>query len=367
MRSGALRLVPFLLLLLLASGTWSLLNLLRGGGDSVDGRRIGVVALLDDGRTMLVDEREGVLGTTVTLTLIGDDDDVLRDASSAAFDRIEEMEARLSRWRPTSDVSRVNARPGRAVLVHPETAGVLERALAVARITGGAFDPTASPILALWRNRTTLPTEEEVSAARALVGADRVSIRGTVAEPTVRLEEGMRLDLGGIAKGTIVDAAGDVLRERGIETFLVNAGGDMLARGAGPDGDGILVDLRHPRGGPTDVLPQGRLRLRDQAVCTSGSYERFVEIAGRRYSHIVDPRTGRPVADAVLQATVVAETCETADAFATALMVLDREEGLALAGRRAVEALLVLPADGSGPVVVASTPGFERLLAEADR
>jgi thiamine biosynthesis lipoprotein len=175
----------------------------------------------------------------------------------------------------------------------------------------------------------------------------------------------MRLDLGGIAKGTIVDAVGEVLLGRGVTAFLVNAGGDMLARGDGPDGDGILVDVRDPRAAPGETLAGQRLRLRDLAVCTSGSYARGSRVAGRRVSHIVDPASGRPVADDVLQATVVAPRCETADALATALMVRGRAGLSLVAARDGVEALVVVREKDAD--ALAATPGFGALRAESAR
>jgi thiamine biosynthesis lipoprotein len=146
----------------------------------------------------------------------------------------------------------------------------------------------------------------------------------------------------------------------------VNAGGDMLGHGDASVGGGVLVALRDPRGGRGDLLPDGKLVLRGAAVCTSGSYERFTTIEGRRYSHILDPRTGWPVEDVVLQASVVAPTCELADALATALMVLGVEEGLRLVERLdGVEALLVRR-DGDG-VAISESAGFAALRPEGDR
>lgn len=359
-------LLPLVTLLALAGGTWALLRMLPRESEGPEDGPVGVVrsSRLDDGRTQVVDRRLGVMGTEVTITALGEDEETLRAATAAAFARIETMESRLSRWRPDSDVSRVNAAAGETVPVHAETAGVVSRALAVSRATRGAFDPTAGPLLLLWKDRVDEPAEDEILAARARVGADRVRVV-TGPAPSVTLEAGTGLDLGGIAKGTIVDAAGAVLRERGVTAFLVNAGGDMLAHGAGPDGDGILVDLRDPRAGPGETMSGQRLRLRDRAVCTSGSYARGARVAGRRVSHIVDPRTGRPVTDSVLQATVVATRCETADALATALMVLGREGLSFAAAMEGVEALLVLSENDAR--VLAATPGFGALRAEAGR
>jgi thiamine biosynthesis lipoprotein len=323
-----------------------------------------VVSPLDDGRVKLVHRALGVMGTEVTLTLLGEDEAALRGAAEKAFARIEELEARLSGWRTDSDVSRINRGAGRGVPVDAVTARLVQRAVAITKRTAGAFDPTAGPILALWKDREDEPGAEEIAAARALVGADRVRV-ALRPIPSVGLAEGMRLDLGGIAKGTIVDAAGRSLIESGVTSFLVNAGGDVLAHGDGPDGDGILVDLRDPRGGRSAVLAGERLRLHDRAACTSGSYERGGRVAGRRVSHIVDPRTGRPVTDGVLQATVVAPLCETADALATALMVLGRDGLRLVEEMEGVEALLVLRADDGAETAV--TSGYAALRAEDGR
>jgi len=362
-----LRSAVFLLLALTSVWIWTVT---RRGDPSPDPEpatplREAVATRLDDGRIRFTARALGLMGTEVTLTLFGDEETALRKAAGAAFARMEDLEARYSRWRAESDVSRVNAGAGEPVGVHAGTFALVERAIEIGRRTGGAFDVTVGPLIRFWRERETWPSDAEIAAVRAHVGPDRVTLRPGE-PPTIAVAAGSSLDLGGIAKGTIVDAAGEVLAGAGVASFLINAGGDLLARGGGPDGEGIPVALRDPTGPHGATLSGGRLRLRDAALCTSGSYERYHEIGGRRASHIVDPRTGRPVEGVVIQASVLAPTCETADALATALMVLDPEDGLAVAkAMEGVEALLVT--DASGRPEIRETPGFATLRAEGSR
>jgi FAD:protein FMN transferase len=371
MNNRALRLLPPVLLIGLAVGTWALIGRRPEGPDTPPSptplRVIHevVASALPDGRVKLVDRATGVMGTEVTLTLLGYDEKALRRASEAAFGRVEVLESRLSKYRPDSDVACINTSNGEAVRVHRDTWSLIQRALALGRVTDGVFDITAGPVIRLWHKRTTLPTGDEIADARALVDYRRVALAAG-SDSTVTLPAGMRIDLGGIAKGTIVDEIGDVLIAHGVTDFLVNAGGDMLGHGTVGSEGGIPIALRDPRGARGARLPRGRIILEDSAVCTSGSYERFIELEGRRYSHIVDPRTGRPVTDVIVQASVVAPSCEIADALATALMVLGADAGLDLVESRPdTEALLVI---GKGdPVVIRESSGFAALRGEVER
>ncbi|MBI4161978.1 MAG: FAD:protein FMN transferase [Acidobacteria bacterium] len=244
----------------------------------------------------------------------------------AVAEEIERLEGLLSRFRPESQVSRLNrAAGGAAVAPGPEVLTVLETGLWLHRTTGGAFDVTVGPLVALWRDaglRGFLPSGEETARALALVGSD--SLEFDRRSGTVRLPRaGMAIDLDGVSKGYIVDRAVEVLRARGVRRGLVNAGGDL--RAFAPAGsDPFRIGIRDPAGGAEAIL--GEVPLRDGAAATSGNYERFVEIGGRRYGHILDPRTGLPV-DRVLSATVLAPEAMRAGGLATGLFLLGREAG----------------------------------------
>jgi thiamine biosynthesis lipoprotein len=256
------------------------------------------------------------------------------------------LERELSEWRPASPLAAVNeAAGGAAVSVPPDLLAVVRRGVAVAEATGGAFDPTWAALWGVWDFRAAeprLPDAAEVARRAALVDYRRLEI--DPAAGTLRLPRaGMKVGLGGIAKGWALDRAGELLGARGVDDFLLVAGGQVLARGS-RSGRPWQVGVRDPRGPAGDwfaVLP-----ARDGSVSTSGDYESYFELGGARYHHVLDPRTGWPTRG-VRSATVVCREATLADALSTALMVLPPERGLAVARRLRAEALLV---DAAGTV-----------------
>ena len=289
-------------------------------------------------------ERRLLLGTQVAITVGCGDEARAKRAVEKAFGRIARLEDRLSRWRPESVVSRLNRAAGKeAVNLSGETCRLLVRAREFSALSGGAFDVTVGPYVLLWKRaeeRGSPPTGEEFKKTRDRVGYDRI-----VLNPEMRSGRlpaaGMTVDLGAIAKGYCVDAAIETLREEGIANALVNAGGDVRAIGPRPDGKPWRIGVQNPDLSDKGSPLLGVLAARDVAVATSGSYRQFRRIGGRRYSHIINPRTGVP-ADEVPSATVIAPDATTADALATALSVLGVREGLALVERMpGAEALLI--------------------------
>ena len=272
------------------------------------------------------------MSTVAALTTYGDtmlSHDSLSALAKGAFD---EVEASMSLFRPNSAVSRLNAE-GRVSLpvgCQPTECDVLKViafALETARATDGAFDPTVNPLMRLWgfRKGKTLyepPSGAALSNALSKVGFRHVSIvTNEDATATVTLDQpGVELDLGGIAKGYAVDLAYARLEAAGAANFLLDLGGNIRVRGSPrADGSPWRIGVRDP-GDPTKTVGDPVPLKSGQAVATSGSYERFVEIGGRRYSHIVDPRTGRPV-ERGGSVSVVAPTAMEADARSTALFV----------------------------------------------
>lgn len=250
-------------------------------------------------------------------------------ALSAAYEEAARLEAMLDRHRAGSDVAAINAQAGQQpVSVTEETFSIIRLALDVGRITGGAFDITVAPLLELWgfgTGETRVPTPQELAEVLPLVDFTKVRIDEEARR--VFLEgEGIQLDLGGIAKGYIVDQAIDVLRQKGITSASVDAGGDIRVIGEKPDGSPWRIGIRNPRERRELVAV---IELRDQAIVTSGDYERFFMHEGERYHHILDPDTGLP-ARGVISVTIVANDAFTADAYSTAVFVLGLERGLAL-------------------------------------
>jgi thiamine biosynthesis lipoprotein len=282
-----------------------------------------------------VDSRAGVMGTLFVVEVAAPDDTTALSACRAAWVKIRALEETLSTWIPDSLLSHVNREAGRApVVVDAETFDLLVLSGQHHELTGGTFDPTVGPLLRVWRPLAKLrkmPTSEEVAAAQALVGFGQVSLNP--AGRTVSFaQEGVSLNLGGIAKGYAADLAAECALEAGASACRVNAGGDLVARGAPPwSPGGFTVEIRDPLGSPADTLSGRTFTLLDRGVATSGNYERFTMVGDQRFSHILDPRTGRPVTDSVLQVTVIAPTGTEADALATALTVLGPDAGLRLA------------------------------------
>jgi thiamine biosynthesis lipoprotein len=241
-------------------------------------------------------------------------------------------------------VGRLN-RTGREYLPE-EVLSVLRTALTVAAASGGAFDPTILALTRLWSFDTggRLPAKPQIEEARSRVDFSRVKIG---ADGRVTLPEGIGLDLGGIAKGAVVDLTADYLLDRAYEDFLIDAGGDILVSGMKQGRTPWRIAIRHPRRSQ-DVLGVLELGAKGEriAVVTSGDYERYFEQGGVRYHHIIDPRSGFP-ARGLVSVTIVASTCALADALSTAVFVLGPRQGLDLLEQFPdAEGLLIAERDG---------------------
>ena len=266
------------------------------------------------------------MGTTARVVVYAPDGATAETAARAAFARIGELDALLSDYRDDSEVSRLGQHAGGAALpVSPELMGVLVAALDLARRSDGAFDVTVGPLSRLWRRARRsgeLPSPEELRSAGALVGADGLVVDGPAG--TARLTRpGMRLDLGGIAKGYAADEALRVLRSYGLESALVTLGGEVVVGSPPPGREEWTVALLTPGPEPAPLL------LRDRAASTSGDAEQWMEVAGQRYSHVIDPRTGQALTGH-RSVTVVAGEGLLADGLATALSVLGPDRGRAV-------------------------------------
>ena len=277
-----------------------------------------------------------IMGTLVEIKVHGAEPQRLEAAISAAFAEMRRLEDLFSPHRPDSDVTRLSAASG-PLTVSVETAELLRLGQRLARQTDGAFDLTLGRLKALWgieSDQPQVPGPDQLAAALRGIGPAALQIDGR------RVSKGdpqLQIELGGIAKGYAVDRALQILKEAGLTSASVNAGGDIGLLGD-RQGEPWRIGIQHPRaaGELLAVLP-----VRDRAVVTSGDYERFFERDGVRYHHIFDPRTGTP-AGGCQSVTVVAESAARADALATAAFVLGPKDGLALLeGLPQVEGLLV--------------------------
>ncbi len=266
-----------------------------------------------------------------------------RAAIAKAVAEIRRLEGVLSEWKPESEIGQVNAHAGDWVNVGPESSEVIERGLWAGKLSGGSFDITFQAMSKLWKfgsameDQPKLPTPAEVAKLRKLVDYRRVEL--DQAGHRVRIGKGQQLGLGGIAKGYIVDRAAKVLHESGVEAFLAQAGGDLYGSGRKPDGSAWVSGVRDPRGPDGDFFAV--LELTDHAFSTAGDYARSYVVGGKRYHHIIDPKTGYP-ATACRSVTIWAPDATTADGVDDAVFILGPEQGLKL-----VESL-----DGVGAVIV---------------
>lgn len=290
------------------------------------------------------------MGSVFKVVLYSPDEPTASRASRAAFDRIAALDGILSDYNPDSELMRLCSQAGGPpVRVSDDLFEVLDRAREASERSGGAFDVTVGPVVRLWRRarrERKLPDPDRLAQARALV--DYRLVRLDKQAKTVQLmKRGMKLDLGGIAKGYASGEAIAVLKRLGIERALVAGAGDIVVSAPPPGLDGWTIGIA--RLDPAAGAPERFLSLKDAAISTAGDAERYVEIGGKRYSHIVDPRTGLGVVDRC-SVTVIARDGATADSLDTAAYILGPERGLDL-----IESV-----EGASAIIVRATPNGEK-------
>ncbi len=282
---------------------------------------------------------------------------------------LQRVNAAMSTYDPQAEISLFNQHQRNDWFpVSSELGQLVQRAQDLAMATGGAFDITVGPLVEAWGfgvagPRDSPPSAAELATARARVGMDKLSQR--VAPPALRKAlPALRIDLSAIAKGYGVDRVAAALDAAGIDSYLVEIGGELRTRGQRHDGAMWRVGIEQP-------APDGRrVQLavhmhRDGAVATSGDYRNFFETNGVRYAHIIDPRTGMPANHQLASVTVIAENCETADGWATALSVLGPGEGYQLAENEGLAALFI---ERRGDAFEErATPAFDAWLAAGNQ
>lgn len=273
-------------------------------------------------RLETVQRSQPLLGTFVTITVHGADRAGLHRAVNEAFEEFRKVDALLSIHRNDSELALLNARAGQGpVAVSAELAETLRQALQMSELTGGAFDVTIGPIAQLWGfiwKEHRLPSSDELARVLPLAGHRKIRL---TEDRRAELPPGMQLDFGGMGKGLAVDRAIAALERHGVGSAMVKAGGDLRVLGLPPGKDGWEVQIEDP-------AKQGRrasFKIKHGALSTSGNYENFFEVEGRRYSHIIDPRNGMPV-EGIASCTVLAPTCAESDVLGTAFFVMGPEQ-----------------------------------------
>lgn len=270
-----------------------------------------------------------LMGSRFDLTVVANDEPQAQAYIDTAIVEITRIENLLSEWIPTTPVSAINRNAGiKPVKVDKELFDLTERALHYSKISDGAFDISFAAADKIWKfdgSMKTLPTRQVVKASVRKIGYENIILDAK--NQTIFLQlPGMKIGFGSIGKGYAADKAKQLLVSKGVVAGIMNASGDMNAWGKQPDGEPWTVGITNPldKEAVFAIFP-----LTDGAVVTSGTYEKFIEIDGKRYAHIIDPRTGYP-ASGVSSVTVFSTNAEMANGLSTAVVVLGVEKGLKL-------------------------------------
>ena len=309
------------------------------------------------------------MGTTYVVRVVTADiwgqarRDRLRDLIQAALD---DVESKMSHYRSSSELSRFNQSRGTAPFpVSAETIDVVRHAHRVSELTGGALDVTVGPVVNAWgfgpSEPGVLPPDAALLARlREHVGYTKLEL-DPIASTLRKTDPELECDLSAVAKGYGVDRVAKALREEGVTRFMVEVGGEIVAVGLNQQGVPWRIAIERP-------VPEGGVQrvvlLSGHAMATSGDYRNVREVDGRLLSHVIDPRTGRPVVHQLASVSVVEELCVVADGLATALQVLGPDDGYALAVERGWAALFLVR-DDTGAISERATPAFEALLVAA--
>lgn len=263
---------------------------------------------------------------------------------------LREIDTRMSTWKEYSELSRINATEeiDAEIPLSPALAQVLRKALEVAEKSGGAYDITVGPLVNLWKfgpdsenAPERFPTDAEIQTAREKVGYAALQLRMAEGSANLKREKtGLSIDLSSIAKGYGVDQVAEVLEQFGITSYMVEVGGEVRVSGKNAQNQPWRIGIETPIPGSQSLY--GVVELEKGALATSGDYRNFRLAGEKRLSHILDPRTGRPVEHSLVSVSVQAENCMQADAWATALMVLGPEEGRTVAEREKISALFLI-------------------------
>ncbi len=306
------------------------------------------------------------LGTTysVKVVAVGDLSSEQRTSIEAAIrETLAAIDASMSTWREDSELERFNRHGTEPFLLSPALDEVMAKALEIGSRSGGAFDITVGPLVDAWGfgsgGRSRTPSTERVAELLERTGSHRLTLDRQ--SRTLRKNAGrIRCDLSAIAKGYAVDKLAAALTGVGYSDFMVELGGEVVARGRNASGETWRLGIEVPD--PERRAVHAVVALDGMALATSGNYRNFRIEDERVVSHIIDPRTGRPVIHTLASVSVVAETCMEADAWATALSVLGPEEGLEVARREGLAALFIAHPPG-GELEETSTAAFDRLRA----
>jgi thiamine biosynthesis lipoprotein len=278
---------------------------------------------------------------------------------------LKDFDSSLSAYNPASTISRVNQEV-KSAMVDAYFIEAFQAAREVHAATGGAFDITIGPVVNAWGfgpGKKQTADSSLIDSLLEFVGMDKVQLKG---KKIIKDDPRIKLDANGIAQGQSVDLVCQFLEKKGVKNYLVEIGGEVKTLGKNPDGNIWRIGVDKPI--DKNLVPgqnlQAIIALKDQALATSGNYRRFYEEGGVKYSHSIDPKTGYPIQSRLLSATVLAKECITADAYATAFMIMGLEKSFAFASNRDNLEVYLIFSDKEGNFQVKYTEGFKEVLLD---
>ena len=302
------------------------------------------------------------MGTVYRIKVVGTD---LGDAARSRIDdaitsQLDNVNEKMSTYQADSELSRFNRHKATEPFPFSEDViAVLAEARRVSEASGGAFDITVGPLVDAWgfgpSKPDSIPTESQLTDLRQSVGWENIGLDQTASTAHKR-HSATQADLSAIAKGYAVDRVSEALTTLGYENYMVEVGGEVRTAGHSASGNPWRIAVERPAAGSAG--PQRIVWLNDGAMATSGDYRNFIERDGRRYSHTIDPRTARPVKHRLASVSVIHDSCMTADAYATALMVMGEDEAFRFASENGLAVLLLIRSEEGGFTERAS-PTFE--------
>ena len=287
------------------------------------------------------------MGTTYNVKYLPQKDAPSREHFQSEIDRLlEEVNDQMSTYRKDSELSRFNqSRTSDSFTVSSQTATVVEEAIPLNKLTMGALDVTVGPLVNLWgfgpeARPEVVPSDIELAERKAMTGIEHLKVEGNSLQKDL---PNLYVDLSTIAKGWGVDVVADYIQSQGIKNYMVEVGGEIRLKGHNRDGNPWRIAIEKPdvnQRAVQEIIEPGNM-----AVATSGDYRNYFEREGIRYSHIIDPRTGRPIHNKVVSVTVLDKSCMTADGLATGLMVLGEEKGMQVAEKQNIPVLMIVKTD----------------------
>lgn len=277
--------------------------------------------------------------------------------------KLEIVNKTMSTWRKDSEISKINAWPAdKPIYISNELKIIILASKKVEKITSGAFDITVGPLVKLWGFGpdgipTDIPSVDSINQVKSYTGSSNFSLMGN---NYTKKDSRLQLDLSGIAKGHAVDILADTLDSKGIHHYFVDIGGEVFAKGYRPNKENWIIGIEEPKKNSTHIITT--LSINGKAIATSGDYRNYFEAEGGKFSHVINPKTGRSIQTNIISATVIAPKCATADALATASMVMGTKAIMQLADEQDLAVMLI--EDNFGELKIHQSKEFKKFITQ---